>query len=88
MPSFNPEVFGYLAGGMTTFSFLPQVIKTWKTKSTEDLSMGMLLTFSLGVTLWFVYGLAVSSRPMILWNALTFAQSAFLVVMKFRARRG
>jgi MtN3 and saliva related transmembrane protein len=87
MPSFNPEVVGYLAGGMTTISFVPQVIKTWRTKSTEDLSMGMLLTFSSGVMLWFAYGLAVSSRPMILWNALTFVQSAFLVVMKLRDRR-
>ncbi len=47
---------GLLAGTLTTISFVPQVWQTWKTRSTKDLSLGMLLIFTLGIALWLIYG--------------------------------
>ena len=88
MPSLSPDLLGYLAGALTTLAFVPQVWRTWRTKSAEDLSMTMLVTFTMGVALWFAYGVALGSTPMIVSNAVTLALSAFLVGMKARARPG
>jgi MtN3 and saliva related transmembrane protein len=83
------ETVGYLAGLLTTVAFVPQVIKTWKSKSADDLSPGMLAAFSLGVGLWLVYGVAVRSTPIVAANAVTLAQTIILVVLRVRygARR-
>jgi MtN3 and saliva related transmembrane protein len=82
------EPIGFLAGTLTTVSFLPQLVKTWKTRSAGDLSMGTLVIFSAGVTLWLTYGLLRHSWPMILANGLTVAETVFLMVMKLRDARG
>src|SRR4030067_2734425 len=64
------NVLGIAAGCLTTTSFLPQVIKIWKTKSAHDISSGMFVIFSAGVLLWLVYGLATHAPPIILANAI------------------
>ena len=81
------ELVGFLAGSLTTISFVPQVVKTWRTRSAGDLSLGTLLIFSLGVMMWLTYGVLLHSWPMMLSNALTLAESAFLIVMKLRDDR-
>ena len=45
-------VLGFIAGTMTTISFLPQVIKVWKTKKTQDISLEMFVIYTGGVFLW------------------------------------
>jgi MtN3 and saliva related transmembrane protein len=65
------NLIGLLAGGLTTIAFLPQVIKTWRTKSTKDISMGMLLMFISGLFLWLVYGLYLGALPVIVANFVT-----------------
>ncbi len=65
------NLIGLLAGGLTTIAFLPQVIKTWQTKSTKDISMGMLLMFISGLFLWLVYGLYLGALPVIVANFAT-----------------
>jgi MtN3 and saliva related transmembrane protein len=77
-------VLGFLAGTLTTISFWPQLYKTWTTKSAEDVSMGMVLTFSLGVLLWLVYGMCLRAWPIIVTNAITVAMTATIAVLKFR----
>lgn len=68
----NPvTVLGLVAGTLTTFAFLPQVVKTWKTKSSGDLSVGTLGMICLGVFLWLIYGLLVGDVPIIAANAVT-----------------
>ena len=84
MSSQTTELIGFLAGTGTTISFIPQLVKTWKTKSAGDLSLGTLVIFSTGVLLWLTYGLLLHSWPMILANSLTLAETAFLIVMKLR----
>ncbi len=54
---------GYIAATLTTLSFVPQVWKTYKSRSARDLSLSMLLAFSVGVFLWLVYGLAIGATP-------------------------
>jgi MtN3 and saliva related transmembrane protein len=52
------QLLGLFAGGCTTIAFLPQVIKTWKSRSAKDLSLSMFSIFCLGVALWLVYGIS------------------------------
>ena len=81
----NPiEILGLLAGCFTTASFLPQVVKTWKSRSAKDLSLGMFSFFCLGVALWLVYGIAVNDAPVIAANVLTLLLASTLLYFKLR----
>ena len=82
--SHGVEILGYVAGALTTLAFVPQVVRTWKTRSTTDISLGMFLIFSAGVLLWEIYGLCVSSGPVILANAVTLALSATVLGLKIK----
>lgn len=79
-------VVGYFAAGLTTLSFLPQVIKVWRTRSTRDVSLVMFLVLCCGVSLWLVYGLMLGDMPMILANAVTLLLAS--VVLFFKLRHG
>ena len=78
----SATALGYVAGFLTTASFLPQVVKAWRTRSTEDLSFWMLGGFSGGVTLWIVYGLMLSEPPIVLFNAITLGLASILIGLK------
>lgn len=78
------NVIGLLAGALTTIAFLPQLIHTWKTRSTKDVSLGMFLTFTTGVFLWIVYGMLINSVPVVAANAVTFILAAAILVFKLR----
>jgi len=80
-------VIGFVAGTLTTVSFIPQVLKTLRSKRCDDLSWGMLLAFTSGVFLWFVYGVFLRSAPIMLANLVTLLLLVWLVVMKIRYRR-
>jgi MtN3 and saliva related transmembrane protein len=80
----NATALGYVAGLLTTLAFLPQVIKAWRTQSTEDLSWIMLCFFSCGVSLWIVYGIMLEEPPIILFNAITLGLTLVLATIKFR----
>jgi MtN3 and saliva related transmembrane protein len=82
----NIQLVGLVAGTLTTAAFFPQVIKTWKTRSAKDLSLGMFLLFCLGVALWLVYGLMVKDVPVIAANLITLMLAATLLVFKLRWR--
>jgi MtN3 and saliva related transmembrane protein len=73
---------GLLAGTLTTVAFLPQVIRTWKSKSAKDLSLIMLGTFTVGVLCWFIYGVMIGSLPIIIANAVTFVLAGINVILK------
>ncbi len=79
-------VLGLLAGVLTTLSFLPQVIKAWKSRSTRDISLGMFLMFCTGVLLWIIYGILVADAPVIAANVLTFLLAATILILKLRYR--
>ena len=76
------ELIGMIAAVLTTLSFLPQVIKTYKDKSAESLSMIMLVAFITGVCLWLVYGLLIHSMPLIASNIVTAILGGTLIYFK------
>ena len=78
------QILGLIAGSLTTISFLPQVIKTWKSRSTKDISLAMFGIFCLGTLLWLIYGILISSLPMIFANSITLILSAILLYFKFK----
>ena len=77
------ELLGLIAGTLTTLAFLPQVIKTWKSRSAQDISVGMFLLFSAGDALWLFYGIRLGAVPIIAANAVTLILSLAILGMKF-----
>jgi MtN3 and saliva related transmembrane protein len=75
---------GYIAGTLTTLSFVPQVVRAWNLKETRDLSPAMLLLFALGVLLWTFYGVWTGSMPIIIANVVTFFLILVLLGMKIK----
>ncbi|WP_069131172.1 SemiSWEET transporter [Rhodohalobacter halophilus] len=75
-------IIGLAAGFCTTVAFLPQVIKTWKSKSAKDLSLGMYSIFCTGVLLWLIYGILISDLPIILANAITLLLALSILMFK------
>ena len=78
------EFIGSLAGFLTTISFLPQVIKTYKSRSAKDLSLGMFLLFTLGVLMWLIYGIGINKIPIIAANGVTLILAGMILAAKFR----
>jgi MtN3 and saliva related transmembrane protein len=75
---------GYIAGTLTTISFVPQVARAWKLKETRDISLAMLLLFAAGILLWTMYGIWTGSLPIIAANVTTFVLVLLLLGMKIR----
>ena len=80
------KLLGLFAGLLTTAAFLPQVIKTWKSRSAKDLSLGMFSMFCLGVALWLAYGIMVNDIPVIVANFVTLMLASTLLFFKLRFR--
>ncbi|MBF0142425.1 MAG: SemiSWEET transporter [Magnetococcales bacterium] len=83
----TPEVIttiGSIAAVLTTAAFLPQVVKTLKSRDTAAISLGMYALFSAGVFLWFVYGLLLAEWPIILANGITFLLASLVLILKIR----
>jgi len=78
------EVIGYLAGFMATVAFLPQVAKTVRDRSVKDISLGMYVLFCAGVGLWLLYGVLISSWPIIISNLVTLVLSGTVLVLKIK----
>lgn len=78
------NVLGLLAGAFTTIAFLPQVLKTWRSRSAKDLSLGMFSIFTVGVGMWLAYGFLINDLPVILANVVTLILAATLLFFKLR----
>lgn len=79
-------ILGLVAATLTTISFLPQAIKTIKTKQTKDLSLGMYSVLTTGVSLWFLYGILIRDLPIILANGITliFTAAILFLIIKYK----
>ena len=82
MNSLKIEFFGYFAAILTTAAFLPQLIKTLKTKKADDVSLITLIMFISGVGSWIVYGYEISSFPILLANIITFTLNLLILISK------
>lgn len=78
------QLLGLAAGTFTTAAFIPQVVKTWKSRSAKDLSLGMFSIFCTGVLLWLTYGLLIMDIPVIVANMVTLVLASFLLVLKLK----
>ena len=76
------EFFGYFAAILTTVAFLPQLIKTLKTKKADDVSLITLIMFIIGVLSWIIYGYKISSLPILVANLITFVLNLLILISK------
>ncbi|HRN61231.1 MAG TPA: SemiSWEET transporter [Luteimonas sp.] len=78
------EWIGYVAATLTTLAFVPQAVKTIRSRDTRGISLGMYVVFTIGIVCWFGYGLVLGSWPMIVSNAITFVLAAVILGLKLR----
>lgn len=78
------EIIGLLAAVLTTSSYVPQVFKTWKTKSVDNLSLTMYLAMFIGILLWLIYGIHLNSFSMIIANSITALLTLIIIILKLR----
>ena len=78
----NIEIFGYIAAVLTTAAFLPQLIKTLKTKKADDVSLITLVMFNIGVLSWIIYGYKISSIPILIANLITLILNLLILISK------
>ena len=79
-------VIGLLAGALTTLSFVPQLLRTWRLRRATDISGWWLASFIGGVTLWLIYGVLLPSIPVIVANVATLALTLPILAMKISYR--
>ena len=77
-------ILGLAAGAMTTASFLPQAIKSFKSRSTKDISLGYASLLFAGTALWIVYGALFNSIPVLVTNIVTFFLVGAILSLKIR----
>ncbi len=78
---------GLVAGVLTTIAYLPQLIKTWQSKSADDLSWSMLIILCVGIILWLVYGFSIHDIPIVAANIVTFMLASVILVLKIRYKQ-
>ncbi len=80
------DLIGTLAAILTTISFLPQALHTFRTKDVRGISLGMYSAFTLGVAMWLIYGILLEAWPVVIANVITLALASTILVMKLRYR--
>ena len=78
----TPDTFGFIAAALTTIAFFPQVIKTWRTKKAEDVSIVMLLMFITGLLFWIIYAIKTNALPVLFANIITFMLNLTILTLK------
>ena len=78
----EPNLIGMVAGTFTTIAFVPQVLKTWRSKSAKDVSFSMFMIFTIGVLCWLYYGILIAATPIIIANTVTLILAITMLVFK------
>jgi MtN3 and saliva related transmembrane protein len=84
MSSNTIEILGYVAGTISSIVFLPQVIRTYKTKTAKDVSLNMFLLATLSVVLWLAYGILTNNGPVIYTNSAVLLLSLTMLWLKLK----
>ncbi len=82
----NNEIVGIIAGTLSCTTFLPQVIKTWKSKSSKDVSLNMFLIATISTSLWVVYGILIHSIAITGTNIVVLFFSLIMLFLIFKNR--
>ncbi len=80
----SSELIGYAAATLTTVSFVPQALHSFKTKDVSGISLAMYSTFTFGIAMWLVYGFLIGAWPVVVANVITLALASVILVMKLR----
>lgn len=83
----NIELIGAIAGVLSCITFVPQVIKTWKTKSVEGVSLLMFIVAALSTVLWITYGVLINSPSVIYTNIVVLFLSSLMVLLQFKFKK-
>ena len=78
----NFEVIGYIAGATIAASLSPQIIKSWKSKSTKDISIAWTMIYMTGLLLWVIYGVGIKSYPITAMMSVELVMATSLFVLK------
>jgi MtN3 and saliva related transmembrane protein len=78
------DILGYVAGLITAFTFLPQVIKTWQTKSAKDVSLAMFLIALTNQILWLAFGILRNDQVIIITNAVMLVMTSLMITLKLK----
>ena len=78
------DIIGYIAGILIIVSLIPQIIKSWKSKSTRDLSLVRYLIYVAGVIMWLIYGIVLHNGPMIVMNTINLSLALSVVYLKLK----
>ncbi|MCL2707278.1 MAG: SemiSWEET transporter [Dehalococcoidia bacterium] len=78
------KIIGIIAAIFTTASFVPQAVRTIRTKDTSGISLAMYILFTTGVLLWLLYGIYISEIAIILANSVTFVLASVILAYTIR----
>ncbi|MFA6992455.1 MAG: SemiSWEET transporter [Candidatus Gracilibacteria bacterium] len=78
------DIIGYIAGGLGVASLIPQVIKSWQTKLTRDLSFWRYFMYVTGLTLWVVYGALIQNGPLLVMNGIAVVLAGSILCLKIK----
>ena len=78
----NITHIGFLAGAITTFAAVPQVVRTYRTRQARDISIWQPVLLDIGMLLWLIYGIFLRDLPLILANAISILCYTLLIIMK------
>ena len=77
-------VIGLIAAAFTTFAYVPQAVKTIKTKNTKSLSLNMYVIMTVGIVLWLSYGILLRDLPIIIANTVTLLCAGIILILKIK----
>ncbi len=80
----NAEVIGFIAGILVAVALLPQVVKSWKTKSTQDISLSWSVTSLAGQVMWIIYGIMIGSYSLVIMSSITLVMAISVLYLKLR----
>jgi MtN3 and saliva related transmembrane protein len=81
------NLVGMLAGIFTAISMLPQLVKTFKKKKSEEISLFMLVILNTGIATWIYYGILRKDDPIIFNNAFSFLINFTLLILHFKYKK-
>jgi len=82
-----PEFLGYIGGVLTTFCYIPQIIRVFRLKSAKEISLLFTILLLVGVVVWLFYGILLSLGPVILWNSVALVIVSVLLYAKLKYGR-
>lgn len=78
------DFLGYIAGTLVVISLLPQTIKSWKTKSTKDLSLSRYVIYIAGLILWVTYAILIKNGPVAVMNSIGLLFASSILYLKIK----